>query len=332
MTGSSGSGIAPSAGTHHPVRAVNLKTVQGARAPAHARDRRDAGGGGRAAASSCASCPVSAPLSRGILATSFVELPADDDRRSRSPRSTPTPTRASRSSASCAIGCPRSRRSRAATTPRSASRWARRRGDGRATLAIVSADRQPDQGRRRPGDPEHEPDARACPRRRRSRIPGRGRSPPTRVRRRGHQAGRRRAGRRRRWRTSAAEIARARAPGARLLVVHGGGPQATALSRRLGIEPQHRRRPPHHRRADARRHEDGGRRAAQRRSGRGAARGRRARGRAVGRERRHPRAPPAAARRLGRGRRADRLRSGRRRRRLRPASCSTRSTRATRCR
>jgi acetylglutamate kinase len=36
----------------------------------------------------------------------------------------------------------------------------------------------------------------------------------------------------------AAEIARARADGRRLLVVHGGGAQATALSRRLGIEPR----------------------------------------------------------------------------------------------
>ena len=35
---------------------------------------------------------------------------------------------------------------------------------------------------------------------------------------------------------AAAEIARARA-GRRLLVVHGGGPQVTALARRLGIEP-----------------------------------------------------------------------------------------------
>ena len=34
---------------------------------------------------------------------------------------------------------------------------------------------------------------------------------------------------------AAAEIARARA-GRRLLIVHGGGPQATALARRLGIE------------------------------------------------------------------------------------------------
>ena len=37
---------------------------------------------------------------------------------------------------------------------------------------------------------------------------------------------------------AAAEIARARAAGRRLVVVHGGGPQTTELSRRLGIEPR----------------------------------------------------------------------------------------------
>jgi acetylglutamate kinase len=36
----------------------------------------------------------------------------------------------------------------------------------------------------------------------------------------------------------AADIARARADGARLIVIHGGGPQATALSKRLGLEPR----------------------------------------------------------------------------------------------
>jgi acetylglutamate kinase len=36
----------------------------------------------------------------------------------------------------------------------------------------------------------------------------------------------------------AADLARARAGGGRLVVVHGGGPQATALSKRLGIEPR----------------------------------------------------------------------------------------------
>jgi acetylglutamate kinase len=37
---------------------------------------------------------------------------------------------------------------------------------------------------------------------------------------------------------AAAGIARARASGLRLIVVHGGGPQTTELSRRLGIEPK----------------------------------------------------------------------------------------------
>lgn len=36
----------------------------------------------------------------------------------------------------------------------------------------------------------------------------------------------------------AADIARARAAGRRLVVVHGGGPQTTELSRKLGIEPR----------------------------------------------------------------------------------------------
>jgi acetylglutamate kinase len=36
----------------------------------------------------------------------------------------------------------------------------------------------------------------------------------------------------------AAEIAKTRAMGARIVIVHGGGPQATELSRRLGIEPR----------------------------------------------------------------------------------------------
>ncbi len=36
----------------------------------------------------------------------------------------------------------------------------------------------------------------------------------------------------------AADIGRARAPGRRLIVVHGGGPQSTELSRKLGIEPR----------------------------------------------------------------------------------------------
>jgi N-acetyl-gamma-glutamyl-phosphate reductase len=76
ITGSSGSGVAPSAGTHHPVRAGNLRTykplehqhlpeISEALARAGARDL------------ALRFVPVSAPLARGILATSFVELPEE---------------------------------------------------------------------------------------------------------------------------------------------------------------------------------------------------------------------------------------------------------------
>jgi len=74
ITGSSGSGVAPSAGTHHPVRAGNLKgykplehqhvpEVTETLAQAGARDLQ------------LRFVPVSAPLARGILVTAFLELP-----------------------------------------------------------------------------------------------------------------------------------------------------------------------------------------------------------------------------------------------------------------
>jgi LysW-gamma-L-alpha-aminoadipyl-6-phosphate/LysW-L-glutamyl-5-phosphate reductase len=76
ITGSSGSGAAPSAGTHHPVRAGNLRTykplehqhlpeIEAALLQAGAREL------------ALRFVPVSAPLARGILATSFVELPEE---------------------------------------------------------------------------------------------------------------------------------------------------------------------------------------------------------------------------------------------------------------
>ena len=73
ITGSSGSGVAPSAGTHHPVRAGNLKSykplvhqhVPEIEAVLHAVGSPGA---------RLRFVPVSAPLSRGILATGFVEL------------------------------------------------------------------------------------------------------------------------------------------------------------------------------------------------------------------------------------------------------------------
>jgi len=78
MTGSSGSGVAPSAGTHHPVRAVNLKTykvLEHQHTPEILETLASAG----APQVALRFVPVSAPLSRGILVTSFVELPADTD-------------------------------------------------------------------------------------------------------------------------------------------------------------------------------------------------------------------------------------------------------------
>jgi N-acetyl-gamma-glutamyl-phosphate reductase len=76
MTGSSGSGIAPTAGTHHPVRAVNLKPykmLEHQHTPEILETLAAAGAPGVG----LDFVPVSAPLSRGILATSFVDLPGD---------------------------------------------------------------------------------------------------------------------------------------------------------------------------------------------------------------------------------------------------------------
>jgi len=76
ITGSSGSGVAPQATTHHPVRAGNLRAykplwhqhvpeVEETLAAAGARDLQ------------LRFVPVSAPLVRGILTTSFLELPEE---------------------------------------------------------------------------------------------------------------------------------------------------------------------------------------------------------------------------------------------------------------
>ena len=79
ITGSSGSGVVPSAGTHHPVRSVNLKSykpLEHQHTPEIEETLRAAGA--RGAPFELRFIPVSAPLSRGILATSFVELPASE--------------------------------------------------------------------------------------------------------------------------------------------------------------------------------------------------------------------------------------------------------------
>jgi N-acetyl-gamma-glutamyl-phosphate reductase len=77
MTGSSGSGVVPAAGTHHPVRAVNLKTYK-VLDHQHTPEILETLAAAGAPGVELRFVPVSAPLSRGILATSFVELPATD--------------------------------------------------------------------------------------------------------------------------------------------------------------------------------------------------------------------------------------------------------------
>ncbi len=78
ITGSSGSGIAPGAGTHHPSRAGNLKTykpLDHQHVPEVVQTLADAGAKGV----ELRFVPVSAPLTRGIFATCFLELPAEVD-------------------------------------------------------------------------------------------------------------------------------------------------------------------------------------------------------------------------------------------------------------
>jgi N-acetyl-gamma-glutamyl-phosphate reductase len=77
MTGSSGSGIAPSAGTHHPVRAVNLKTYK-VLEHQHTPEVIETLAAAGSLPVELRFVPVSAPLSRGILVTSFVEVAGSD--------------------------------------------------------------------------------------------------------------------------------------------------------------------------------------------------------------------------------------------------------------
>jgi len=74
ITGSSGSGVAPSAATHHPVRAGNLRTYKPLEHQ-HVPEVTEALTAAGARDLALRFVPVSAPLARGILATAFVELP-----------------------------------------------------------------------------------------------------------------------------------------------------------------------------------------------------------------------------------------------------------------
>jgi N-acetyl-gamma-glutamyl-phosphate reductase len=78
ITGSSGSGVAPSAGTHHPVRAGNLRTYKPLEHQ-HVPEIEETLAAAGAPAARIRLVPVSAPLVRGIFATSFVHLPAGMD-------------------------------------------------------------------------------------------------------------------------------------------------------------------------------------------------------------------------------------------------------------
>ncbi len=75
ITGSSGSGAAPSAGTHHPVRAQNLKTYKPLNHQ-HVPEILETLAAAGARALALQFVPVSAPLSRGIFASTFVTVPA----------------------------------------------------------------------------------------------------------------------------------------------------------------------------------------------------------------------------------------------------------------
>src|SRR5215470_560563 len=78
ITGSSGAGVTPTATTHHPVRAQNLRTykpLEHQHTPEIVAALTAAG----ARELALHFVPVSAPLSRGIFATAFAEVPADLD-------------------------------------------------------------------------------------------------------------------------------------------------------------------------------------------------------------------------------------------------------------
>ncbi len=75
MTGSSGSGVAASAGTHHPVRAVNLKSYK-TLSHQHLPEITETLVAAGAREFQLDFVPISVPLSRGLYATSFAHVDA----------------------------------------------------------------------------------------------------------------------------------------------------------------------------------------------------------------------------------------------------------------
>jgi N-acetyl-gamma-glutamyl-phosphate reductase len=78
ITGSSGSGVAPTAGTHHPVRAGNLRTYKPLEHQ-HVPEIEETLAAAGAVDLKLRFVPVSAPLVRGIFVTSFVRVPVSVD-------------------------------------------------------------------------------------------------------------------------------------------------------------------------------------------------------------------------------------------------------------
>jgi LysW-gamma-L-alpha-aminoadipyl-6-phosphate/LysW-L-glutamyl-5-phosphate reductase len=77
MTGSSGSGVVPQAGTHHPVRAQNLRTYKTLTHPHSPEVQEQLVRLGAPSSLQVHFVPISAPLVRGILATSFTYISAE---------------------------------------------------------------------------------------------------------------------------------------------------------------------------------------------------------------------------------------------------------------
>jgi N-acetyl-gamma-glutamyl-phosphate reductase len=75
ITGSSGSGVAPKETTHHPSRAQNLRTYKPL-LHQHVPEIHESLAAAGARAARLSMVPVSAPLTRGIFATSFVRVAA----------------------------------------------------------------------------------------------------------------------------------------------------------------------------------------------------------------------------------------------------------------
>ena len=250
ITGSSGSGVVPSAGTHHPVRAVNLKSykpLEHQHMPEIEQTLADAGRR-PGAASSCASCRSRRRCRAGSWSPASSRCPparpGSGWRRATSGAYAGEPfVRFLERSPARGGGGRRGR-----TTPRSASPWGRPEGATR-TLAVQAATDNLIKGGAGQaiqnmnlmlGLPEtlslEDPGPVAV-----SAIAAAGALRGEAGRRRAGGSGARPGG-------GGAGAGRRALRGARLVVVHGGGAQVTALSTPAGPRDPDGGRPAHHRR------------------------------------------------------------------------------------